>query len=186
MTALATLIARRGYGETSPPDVAAAAGVTLGRVLEIFPTREACLVATLTQAGAQVLQSVIGAAARECPWPIAARLRVRALLRHYVQHPGLARLVFLESLRGGPAAIGVVDQLVTNLGAALVAGAPAPADELALVGEAIAGAFEDVLYRSAVESKTATLLSLEAQMAWVAAAPFLGARSATGPRSLTA
>ena len=103
------VIAERGMGAVSVRNVAAAAGVSPGRVQYRFPTKEELLTAGLEEMlrGAAQLhdRNVRGVADREALWDLLGR-RVSlaeqsragvAVFHHYVaagiNHPGLARLL---------------------------------------------------------------------------------------------
>lgn len=114
------LFVQRGYGDTSTPDICAAAGITRGALYHHFVDKKDLFRHVLHQE-AQAVQAAIDAAA---PVQLAPQAALRAGSEAYLDAmtvPGRTRLLLIE----GPAALGVADSLAidaANAAASLHAG----------------------------------------------------------------
>ncbi len=103
-TAMAAVVARKGYAATSVADVLAEAGVSRKSFYEHFANKEACFLHAYDHGVDQVLTVIEAAiAAQSDPFGLAAA-GVNAYLGWLVAHPAFARTFVLEALAAGPRA----------------------------------------------------------------------------------
>jgi AcrR family transcriptional regulator len=118
--AFTRVAARSGYAQATVADTIAQAGASRSTFYEQFADRDACMRAALERVGERLAEEVDAAlAAREARDP--ARAAVAALVAFAERDPRAARLLFIESLGAGAAALAVRDALVDAV-AAMVEG----------------------------------------------------------------
>ncbi len=103
---MASVVAAKGYAETSVADVVAAAGVSRRTFYEQFTDKQACFLAAL-EAGAESLFDRIEAAVALLPradWHMRAEIAIRAYLEGLASEPELTWVFTFEALGAGPAA----------------------------------------------------------------------------------
>ena len=105
ISAARALFARKGYAETSTPEIVKAAGVTRGALYHHFEDKEAVFRAVITEEHIAVAEE-INASARAAPESAIAALQQgsRGYLRA-MQDPGRVRIMLLD----GPAVLGQIE-----------------------------------------------------------------------------
>jgi AcrR family transcriptional regulator len=133
---------RLGYAEVSVQRVVESSGVARSTFYEHFADREECFLAALGQLGERLLDSVNGAIAKGGP---AASVAVEAMVDFAEANPTGARVVFVQSLAGGPPSLALRRELLTKITAVVEqtwARAPGDAAAMDLPAEiAIGGVF---------------------------------------------
>jgi len=104
-TAMAAVVARRGYAAASVADVLAEAGVSRKTFYEHFANKEDCFLHAYDDGVDQVLAAIEAAGARESDAVALAAAGVDAYLGWLVAHPAFARTFVLEALAAGPRAV---------------------------------------------------------------------------------
>ena len=105
LDAMAEIVARRGYQGTTVELIVKRAGVSNATFYENFANREACMLACIDGAVADITRRIITAAALGDSWPEQMRAGLAAFLDYMVGNPALARILVVESMTAGPAAM---------------------------------------------------------------------------------
>jgi AcrR family transcriptional regulator len=102
LLAIGEVIGESGLETATVGRICEQAGVSRRTFYELFPDREACLLAAFDQAIGRLTQILLPAYRKQGPW----RARVRGALVLFLEQldtePDLARLCVVESLRAGP------------------------------------------------------------------------------------
>lgn len=175
LVAIAEVAAQRGYPETSVVTICKRAAISKGAFYEQFSSREDCFLAAFDASLAELREATGAACAREAEWGVGVRAGLGALAGWLSEHPPQARLLLLESLRAGPAALRRRQDAVDGFAPGLARSAPrlaAPASRR-LLDRAVAGGIAHLLARPllAGERDLRYLLPLMTEFALT---PYLG------------
>jgi AcrR family transcriptional regulator len=102
LLAIGELLAEGGVEAATVGSISRRAGVSRRTFYEVFEDREECFLAAFDQAIERVSREVVLACVREHSWSARVRSGLVALLEHLDEHPGLARMCVVETLRAGP------------------------------------------------------------------------------------
>jgi AcrR family transcriptional regulator len=122
LIAMATIVARRGYPNTTVGHVVKRASVSRTTFYDYFDNREACLVATVDAAASEIRRRVNAASAAEADWPAQVRAGLEAFLDYVAENPALARTAMVESVTAGPAAVEHYERLMRTFSPGLALG----------------------------------------------------------------
>jgi AcrR family transcriptional regulator/DNA-binding MarR family transcriptional regulator len=102
LLAIGELLAEDGLEGATVGRISKRACVSRRTFYEVFEDREQCFLAAFDQAIERISQDVASAYAREREWRARVRAALVALLEHLDEHPGVARMCVVETLRAGP------------------------------------------------------------------------------------
>lgn len=181
LTALAELLAERGYEATTVAAIGKRAGVSKSDFYKHFESKDACFVAAYDDAVEGIREPVLGACGAEDSWARGMVAALRALLEGLAADPARTSLVLVEGLRAGR---GVYDRFQAALQSFTVQlrdGAPAPLDGVRppeATDEAVVGGVAALLSRRVIAGDTERLPELLPEIAEFALTPYLGAAEA--------
>jgi AcrR family transcriptional regulator len=122
IVATATIVAKRGYRNTTVEHIVKRASVSRATFYEHFENREDCLLATVDSAAAEIRRRVEEAAVGEDEWPAQIRASLAALLDYVSANPSFARTAIVESVTAGPVAVERYEKLLGIFAPALALG----------------------------------------------------------------
>jgi AcrR family transcriptional regulator len=149
LAAMTEVAAERGAASVTVTDVVERAGVSRRTFYELFEDREACFLAALDDAIARVSGVVLDAYEPQAKWAERIRGALAALLVFLDTEPGVGRLLVVESLGAGPAAMERRSRVLAHAVAVVDEGrreARAGAGVTPLTAEAAAGAVLSVIH----------------------------------------
>jgi AcrR family transcriptional regulator len=118
LAAMIALAAEHGYAEVTIAEVIARAGVSRPTFYEYFSDKDACFLAALDSV-ADDLQLQVADAVKGAPSELAENAVLAANAEYTTHHPAEARLLFCESLAGGPRALDIRDRSIAETTVAL-------------------------------------------------------------------
>jgi AcrR family transcriptional regulator len=92
----------QGYRELTDPQIAQFAGMSTESFHKHFPNKRACYLAVVEEFFDETVQTIATAAARSDDWAEAAYLGTKAAVEHFVAHPGLIKMAFVDLFEVGP------------------------------------------------------------------------------------
>ena len=180
--ATARTMRAKGYAATTIADIVAAAGVSRGVFYGQFQNKQEVFLAAQTVTLQKGLTTASTAFFTGRTWPEQVWRGLDALLSYLAGLPDLAHLMLIEPYAAGPAALDRVIDTMRTLSLFLEQGyhGSGRAEQLPrLCSDAIAGAIHELFYHAAQEDRgIERLRELLPQCAYIALAPFLGARKA--------
>jgi len=178
ITAITSVMAERGYPDTTIIEIAETASASLSTFYGNFENKEEAFIAAL---GRERLESLAAARAgfEAAPdWGAAVRDGLDALFAYLAAEPASARLAIVESYRGGPEVLEDADKTVRAFHRFIEPGF-AIADGLdPLTAEAIGNAVNALAYEQIRAGRVERLREWAPTAAFIALAPFLGAADA--------
>jgi len=120
--AVASLVAEKGYGETSTDDIAARAKISLSTFYENFGNRHDALLGTLEMSGAQITALAVPAARRAGNWRAGVRALYEAICHYFAAEPALAELALVGVYGAGEDALRRRDRVLAQLASMLAPG----------------------------------------------------------------
>jgi AcrR family transcriptional regulator len=168
----------QGYGELTDPQIAQFAGMSTESFHKHFPTKQACFLAAIDEFAQETVETVTAAAAGGSDWAEATYLGVRAGIEHFVAHPGLVKMAFVDLFEMGPPVTDSIGRTLERLSTLLRENSPEPLRAPALAHEAIAGALWAVIGSYAARKRVKYLPSLVDHLAFVVLAPYVGPKVA--------
>jgi AcrR family transcriptional regulator len=127
--------ARHGAASASVTHIVQRAGVSRRTFYELFADRDECLLAALDDALLRARAAALPCWRAREPWPVRLRGAIAVLLCFFEDDPPAARLLLVESLAAGPAALARRAQALAALAAAVDEGRSARAVESPAVDE---------------------------------------------------
>ncbi len=180
--ATARTMRAKGYAATTIADIVAAAGVSRGVFYGQFQNKQEVFLAAQTVTLQKGLTTASTAFFTGRTWPEQVWRGLDALLSYLAGLPDLAHLMLIEPYAAGPAALDRITDTMRTLSLFLEQGyhGGGRAEQLPrLCSDAIAGAIHELFYHAAQEERgVEQLRELLPQCAYIALAPFLGARKA--------
>ncbi len=173
--------AERGLANASVAHVVARAGVSRRTFYDLFEDREDCFLAALDSAIALASERVLVAYDPALGWRERVRQGLLALLEFFDAEPTMGRLLIVESLGAGPAAIqrraGILRVLIAAIdeGRREQRSGPKPT---ALTAEGVAGAVFSVIHARIVEPEHRPLVELAGPLMSIIVQPYLGSAAA--------
>jgi len=163
LDALAEVVARKGYAETTIADIAAQARVSKRTFYEHFETKSDALFALYQAASAQAMQALMGALDGRADWRGQVEQAVHAYLSTLACNPPLLRTLFIEILHLGPEGLRVrreVNEQIANFIVRTVAGGAVPSPMLQTMAMAIVGGFNELILQAIERDEVARLAEL--------------------------
>ncbi len=176
--AVAHLTLDQGYEGLTDPQIAQFAGISTEAFHKQFSNKEECFLAAVDAFVDETIETIAIAAARGSSWPEAAYLGIRSGIEHFVAHPGLLRMAFVDLFDVGPAVTASVGRSLQKVSTLLAQTAPEPRRAPAIVNEAVVGAVWTVIASFAPRKRVKYLPSLIDHLAFIVLAPYIGPRDA--------
>jgi len=170
-----------GYEGLTVAEIVSRTGVSRRTFYELFADREQCFLAAFDVALARVGAPVLAAHGSRQAWPGRIRVALAALLGALDEHPDIARLLVVETLAAGPAALGRRAEVVRALARAVDAGreqAPGARVVGPLAAEAAVGAVLAVLHERILAAPRQPLSALLGPLMSIVVMPYLGPAAA--------
>ncbi len=189
LDALVATVAQRGYDRTTLERVLYAAGVPAPVFDEHFEDKQDCFLQAFDELISRHARAVLERAARPLPWPERIRLGLQTLLRGLAAHPDEARLVAVESLSAGEAAIARLRCVLASFVPTLEEGlalAPGAEHLSPLTSEAVVGGIAAIVHRRVLEGHTDELPALLPDLLYFTLLPYLGHHRALSAAGLSA
>jgi AcrR family transcriptional regulator len=111
---MTTAANRGGYARANVSEVISAARVSRGTFYDYFADKDACFLATLGDVRER-LTAYVGGAVKDEATEEAAAATIGALIDFAIAEPAPARFLMAESLAGGPCALDVRDQAISEV-----------------------------------------------------------------------
>jgi AcrR family transcriptional regulator len=182
LAAMAEVVAEHSYGRMTVGHVIARARVSRKTFYDLFENREACFLATLEHAVAQMSERVLPAWSGEQRWVERVRASLFALLVLFDEQPRLARLCVVEAMAAGPRVLAYRAGLLGELTRGVDAGrgerqgrrGPPPP----FAAEGAVGAAGALLHTRLVQDGDLPLTDLYGPLLGMILLPYLGAAAA--------
>jgi AcrR family transcriptional regulator len=181
LSAMAEEVAERGIGGLSVAHVVARAGVSRRTFYELFQDREDCFLAAFDQTVARLEAVAVAAFEQGGPWRVRLRAGLMALLESLEGDPAGARLVIVESLGAGAAALERRQRLLAALIEVVERGAAESTARTSLpdlTAEALVGGALSVVYSRLSRGESERLVELASPLMGMIVQPYLGAAMA--------
>ena len=188
IAALVEVAGERGAGGVTVAHVVARSGVSRRTFYELFEDRDACCRAAFDLAAARAARSVIDAFEAGGSWRERIRAALSELLEFLEDEPGLGRLLLVDALGAGPAAlerrVNVVEHLIDGVDQGRCE-AKRGAAPTRLTAEAVVGAVLAVLHTRLVIDGSVEMGGLLGPLMGIIVLPYEGqvaaAREAARP-----
>jgi AcrR family transcriptional regulator len=167
-----------GYNELTDPQIAQFAGMSTESFHKSFPSKQECFLAVVEEFVDETIEAIATAAARADTWEEAAYIGVKAGIDHFVAHPGLTKMAFVDLFEVGSAVTDCIGDSLGKLSALLHEGAPEPRRAPLVVHEAVVGAVWAVIGSYAARKRVKYLPSLTDHIAFLVLAPYVGPKAA--------
>ncbi len=174
----ASVVAERGYAETTVVQVAKRASMSTATFYAHFDGKEDVLMAALESGGAQIVAACLPAARRAPDWPQSIKAGAGALLSYLASRPALARLMFVEVYAAGPEALERRSDALAPLEDLRSEGYRLSPATPSIAAEMIGGGLRGLIYRRIHDSGPETLPGLGPICTYITLAPFIGAEEA--------
>jgi AcrR family transcriptional regulator/DNA-binding MarR family transcriptional regulator len=178
---MAAAISERGPTVTAL-DVIARAGVSGGLFHEMFPDREACMLAAIELGVQRAGKEVLSAYDAESRWLDAIKAGLAAFLAFLEREPALGRLLVVYSTSGGEQILRRRVEILAALAAVVDLGrleGPADRQQLpAVIAEGVVGAVLTVLQNRLLAEEQAKVMDLFGSLVSIIVLPYLGAGAA--------
>lgn len=187
LQAMIRTIARRGYERTTVSRVLTDAKLPYALFAEHFRDKHDCFMQALDELIGEARRAAIEHFARPVPWQEQMRSALRSLLEALARDEAAARVLFVEMLAAGPAAMQRQRQVLELFTALVEQGrALAPyGDSLApQTSEAIVGGIVAILHRRVLQREVAQLPALLPDLLYFALLPYLDQREALSAAEL--
>ncbi len=137
-SAVAEIVAEKGYGEMSTNDIAARAAISLSTFYAHFADKRDAVVGALEMSGAQITALAVPAARRAENWELGVRALYEAICSYFAAEPAMAHLALVGAYAAGPQARRRRDRAIDPLTAMLAPGFAENPQAPPIAGEAIA------------------------------------------------
>jgi AcrR family transcriptional regulator len=177
LDALVETVAQRGYDRTTVERVLHVADVPAPVFGEHFEDKQDCLLQALDELIGQLECIVLERASGTAPWPERIRLGLQTLLGALESNPDGARVVLVECLSAGEAAVARLRAALGAFVPILEQGRACAASTEHLppqASEAVVGGIAAILHRRVLEGRTAELPALLPDLLYFALMPYLG------------
>jgi AcrR family transcriptional regulator len=164
--AAAAVFAEEGYSEATVAEIAARAEISVGRFHELFPDKEAALLALLESVEVDLFERARDGCsdAGEAPGE-RVESTLRALLSWVDERPPVARACLLETNRATPAVFDRRVQILDRLAALLRANHPSLPEAPAMYEELLVGGICEVLSMKVVGNEELSAVDLAPELA---------------------
>ncbi|HET7443046.1 MAG TPA: TetR/AcrR family transcriptional regulator [Solirubrobacterales bacterium] len=178
LTAVAQMVAAKGYRECGIDDIVATAHVSRAAFYSHFASKEDAFLAAQTRGFQESIAAAVTGFSVAPTWPRRIWAGLREMLTFVAQHPAVARTCLLETPAAGRTAIQRDHENRMAYGLFLEEGfrsCDPPRLPSRLHTEAITGAIFGLMRRQVLQGRGAAMLEVLAPAAFVTLAPFLGA-----------
>jgi AcrR family transcriptional regulator len=170
-----------GYANTSVAHITGRARVSRRTFYELFPDREACIIAALEDIVALIERELMAAEVEALPWSERVRIGLWTMLSFFDREPVLARVCVVQAMRGGPAILERREAILARLVAVLDGGRPKSAggaERNPLLAEGLVGAVFSILYTRLARGDAKPLHDLFGELIGLIMLPYLGPAAA--------
>jgi AcrR family transcriptional regulator len=177
LAAMAEVCAERGIDDVTVTHIVARSGASRRTFYDLFADREDCFLATLEQALARAAEYVLPAYRQEARWHERMRASLAALLSFVEDEPSLARLMIVETLKAGPAALQLRKNTIASAVAAVDEGRTAArsGERLpSLTAHGVVGGVLSVIHAHLTEPDGSALIELAGPLTSIVVLPYLG------------
>jgi AcrR family transcriptional regulator len=177
IAAMTEACAELGAANVTVAHIVERSGISRRTFYEQFSDRRDCLVATIGEAISLAEAYVASAWDENVPWQERIRTTLAALLEFLEREPVRGRLLVVETLGAGAAALELRRQLLAGLSAAVDAGrleSKTARDLSPLVAESLVGGVMSVLHSRFLEPQRGSLLGLTNSLMSMIVLPYLG------------
>lgn len=180
LEAMVRAVAEHGYDKASVAQVIKLAGVSRKTFYEHFDDRQACFLAAYETVFGRILEEVASAYEAEEAWPARVRATIRTLLSRLSADSHYARAGVVEVLAAGEPALERRDMSLRAFQSFFDPARPEVPDHCSppIVAEATIGGINEVIYRHILTEGAESLGRLEADLTYLALAPFIGDEAA--------
>jgi AcrR family transcriptional regulator len=189
LDSMAEMVSAKGYSRVTVTDVTKHAGVSRRTFYDQFSDKEDCFLATFAAVGDQLVHlAQLSAPQDGGPWTDGVRRALDALLDFLAAEPALARIVLVEVLAAGNAALEARDGLLDRF-AGLLQPRGAAADIVAAdrrIVRAVIGGVYETLYHSVLAGEVEHLPQLAPDLVYCVLVPFVGHAAALAERERSA
>jgi AcrR family transcriptional regulator/DNA-binding MarR family transcriptional regulator len=178
---MAEVCAERGAANVTVAHVVARSGVSRRTFYEQFPDRDACFLVTLDEALEHAAGYLLPAYDASARWHERMRASLVALLSFLGDEPSMGRVLVVESLGGGSAALARRKRILASVLAAVDEGrtvAKGGADLPPLTAEGVVGGVLSVIHTRLLDPAETSLLDLTGPLMSMIVLPYLGAAAA--------
>jgi AcrR family transcriptional regulator len=178
LTAMTDVVAERGVTNVTVAHVVARSGVSRRTFYEVFEDREDCFLAAFDDAVQRAASRVLEAHGSAGRWRERIRASLTGLLVLLEEEPNVGRLLIVESLAAGPAALRRRQDVLARLTQAVEEGrseAKAGPGPPPLTAEGVVGGVCSVLHGRLVEESSGRLVELVNPLMSMIVLPYLGA-----------
>ncbi len=186
LDSMAEMASAKGYARVTVSDVTKHAGVSRRTFYDQFSDKEACFLATFTAVGDQLVHlAQMARPEPDRPWTDGVRRALDALLNFLAAEPAFARIVLVEVLGAGNAALEERDALLDRF-AGLLQPRGTIADVVAAdrrIVRAVIGGVYETLYHAVLSGEVERLPELVPDLLYCVLVPYVGHVAALSERS---
>jgi AcrR family transcriptional regulator len=154
--AVASVVAEKGYGETSTDDIAARAAISLSTFYANFADKHDAVLGAMEMSGAQITALAVPAARRAAHWEEGVRALYESICAYFAAEPAMAHLALVGVYGAGGRARGRRDRVIDSLAEMLAPGfaenPAAPAVSAEAIGATVYALMREQLRREGPES----------------------------------
>ena len=176
--ALAAVCAAKGYSAATVEDVIAQAGVSRRTFYDLFASKQECFLVAYELVMDRVVRAVEHSyASEDCAWPQRMSRLLQSLLSQLAAEPELARLVMVDVLAAGQAALERRDVALRRFEIFFDAGAislPLSDHERRLLARGVIGGLAEALYNRIAAGETDKLPHAGPDLLYCMLVPYLG------------
>jgi AcrR family transcriptional regulator len=184
--ATAAIVAEKGLQGLTIPEIARRANVSHQTFYEMYPTKDDAFLGAQKVGLHQALRVTVQAYdAQGEDWPLGVAAGLRALLEYLASEPAHAHLTVVDTFAASPLTIEIRDTRLHAFAAYLQPGFHYAAEHFperrptpGIAPEAIAGGIWQILHHYIENERVENIAQLAPQIAYVALAPFIGAKEA--------
>ena len=177
LIALAELVAKRGYQGTTVEHIVKRAVVSRSTFYELFPNREAALLALLESSQEELTKRIADAAKGAEAWPARIVKVLAAFLGYAADNPAIARTCLVESMTVGSAAIARYERAMAELAPVFAGGRELATDPQELpeaLEDMVVGSIVWLVHQRLLRGEAAQIPSLLPTAVEIATSPYLG------------
>jgi AcrR family transcriptional regulator len=178
LRALASVVADKGYPNTTVAEVVERASTSQRTFYEHFKNKEDAIVAALDSGSAHMLAAALPAFRRAPDWKHAVHDTIEAMFRWGAEEPEYARMGGKEMYAAGRRALDQREVVTEGMEGLLAPGYEVKPDTPPIAAEAVGGALYSLLYDHVNKKGPETLPDLVPTLVYVTLAPFLEAQDA--------
>jgi AcrR family transcriptional regulator len=178
LRALASVVADKGYPDTTVAEVVECAQTSQRTFYEHFKNKEDAIVAALDSGSAHMLAAALPAFRRAPDWKHAVHDTIEAMFCWGAEEPEYARMGGKEMYAAGKRALDQREVVTEGMEGLLAPGYELKPDTPAIAAEAVGGALYSLLYDHVNKNGPETLPDLVPTLVYVTLAPFLDGEDA--------